>query len=125
MNLAEEAFHTLHPDKEPEYDFSIKYSNKFKPYNANIRKYRNKIELNLSKKWKTVSKEIQIGLIQSLLLKLLGGKKTTQNIELYNIFMKKIHIAIPKTKSDPILEESFNRVNEKYFYNIIDETNLI
>jgi hypothetical protein len=39
-------------------------------------------------------------------------------------FIKNIHIAIPKDKSDPILEESFKRVNERYFYGLIEQPNL-
>ena len=112
------------------YQVELKYSAKFKPYRANVRLRENIIQFNLSKKWKTVSKEIQIGLIQELLLKLLKNKlkplkKITQSIELYNIFIKKLHLGIPKTKIDPILEESFNRVNEKYFYGLTDKPNLV
>lgn len=112
------------------YAIKLKYSAKFKPYRANIRLREDKIQLNLSKKWKTVSKEIQIGLIQELLLKILKNKLkplkiTTQNIELYNIFMKKLHLGIPKTEIDPTLEQSFNKVNEKYFYGLIEKPNLV
>lgn len=111
------------------YSYSLKYSAKFKPYRANVRLRADNIQFNLSKKWKTVSKEIQIGLIQELLLKILKNrlktlKTNTQNIELYNIFMRKIHIATPKIDIDPVLEESFDRVNEKYFYNLLEKTNL-
>jgi len=116
-------------DKFP-YEIKLKYSAKFKPYNANIKMHYDKIQLNLSKSWKTVSKEIQIGFIQELLLKILKNKlkplKTkTDNTELYNIFIKKLHLGAPKTKIDPILEESFDTVNEKYFYNLIEKTNLV
>lgn len=124
MNLAEEAFNRLLPKKINNYIFSIKYSAKFKDYNANIRLSNNNLQLNLSKKWRNVNKEITIGLIQSLLLRLLKEKKKTTNINLYNNFMKSLHISIPKTKTDPILEQSFNRINEKYFNNIIESTNL-
>lgn len=111
------------------YSYSLKYSGKFKPYRANVRLRENNIQFNLSRKWKTVSKEIQIGLIQELLLKILKNrlkplKTNTQNIELYTIFMKKIHIAAPKVEIDPVLEESFDRVNEKYFYSLLEKTNL-
>jgi predicted metal-dependent hydrolase len=111
------------------YSHSIKYSGKFKPYRANVKLRADSIQFNLSRKWKTVSKEIQIGLIQELLLKILKKrlkplKTTTQNIELYNIFMKKIHIAAPKTHIDPVLEQSFERINEKYFYDLLEKTNL-
>jgi len=115
--------------KEFPYSYSIKYSAKFKPYRANVKLRENNIQFNLSKKWKTVSKEIQIGLIQELLLKILKNrlkpsKTITQNIELHNIFMKKIHIAAPKTDINPVLEKSFDRVNERYFYNLLEKTNL-
>ena len=124
--LVEEAFNSLHPERLG-YTFSLKYSTKFRPYNANARLIGSKIELNLSKKWKTVSKEIQIGLMQSLLVKILKSKvrlKNTTNIDLYNIFIKKVHISVPKTKSDPILSQSFDRVNERYFYSVIEKPNL-
>lgn len=122
--IAKEALKLLYPEKELKYDLHLKYSSKFKPYNANVKLKENTLEFNLSKKWKTISKEIQIGLIQELLTKILKDKKETTNTELYNIFMKKIHIAIPKTKTDPILEESFNRVNENYFFGLIEKPNL-
>lgn len=112
------------------YETKLKYSAKFKPYRANVRLRDNRIQFNLSKKWKIVSKEIQIGLIQELLLKILKNrlkplKTNTSNMELYNIFMKKIHIAAPKTEIDSMLEESFDRVNEEYFYGFLDKTNLV
>lgn len=125
MNLAEEAFKQLYSEKELSYEVSVKYSDKFKPYNANVKIEGKRLKFGLSKKWRYVSKEIQIGLIQSLLLKILKEKKNTTNIDLYNIFMKKVHIAVPKTKIDPILEISFDRVNEKYFYGLIEKPNLI
>lgn len=124
--LVEEAFNNLHPEKL-DYNLSLKYSAKFNPYNANVRLRGNKIEFNLSKKWKTVSKEIQIGLVQSLLVKILKNNvkvKNTTNIDLYNIFIKKVHLAVPKTKSDYVLSQSFDRVNEQYFYGLIEKPNL-
>lgn len=125
MNIAEEAFNQLYPEKRIEYDISVKYHNKFKPYNANVKIRGKDLEFNLSKKWRSVGKEIQIGLIQSLLLKIFKDKKNTTNIDLYNIFIKRIHIAVPKTDIDPTLEKSFNRVNEKYFYGLVEMPNLV
>lgn len=125
MSLIQEAFRKLYPEKELNYEVSLKYSSKFKPYNANVKLSKNKLKFSLSKKWKTISREIQIGLIQSLLVKIIKEKKKTTNMDLYSIFMKKIHIAVPKTKSDPILEKSFNEVNEKYFYGLIERPNLV
>lgn len=125
MKLAEQAFNGLFPEKElEEYTFKIKYTDKFKPYNANVRYTKNSFHFNLSKKWKTVSKEIQIGLIQGLMLKIFKENKKTMSIDLYNSFMKNLHISISKAVNDPILEESFNKINEKYFFGLIERPNL-
>ena len=78
----------------------------------------------MSKKWKSVSKEIQIGLVQELLVKVTKNKARTNNMDLYNIFIKKAGPAAPKTKTDEFLGESFDRVNEKYFYGMIEKPNL-
>ncbi|MCK4521873.1 MAG: SprT-like domain-containing protein [Nanoarchaeota archaeon] len=124
MNIIQQSFKELYPERELGYETKIKYSRKFKPYNANIKLYRNKLTLNLSREWKTISRDIKIGLIQELLLKLFRGKKETYNIKLYNTFIKKLHLIAPKTKSDPELEESFNKINNKYFYGSIEIPNL-
>ena len=125
MKLAEQAFNELFPEKNlQEYTFKIKYTDKFKPYNANVRCTKNSFHFNLSRKWKTVSKEIQIGLMQGLMLKLFKENKKTMNIDLYNSFMKNLHISIPKVINDAVLGESFNKVNEKYFFGLIEKPNL-
>lgn len=129
MSLIQDAFEDLYGQNN-NYELSLRYTDKFRPYNANVRLRHNHIQFNLSKKWTTVSREIQIGLVQELLLKIfrkrLRPKVTnTTSIEMYNIFMQKIHFAAPKTKFDPILEESFDRVNKKYFNELIEKTNLV
>src|SRR3989338_5552735 len=59
------------------------------------------------------------------MIKILRGKKyKTMNMELYNLFMKNVHLAIPKTKTDEILEDAFDRINEAYFNGMIDKPNL-
>ena len=127
-DLIKEAFEEIYPNREIRYNFSLKYSRKFKPYNANVKLYGNNLIFNLSKDWKKISKEIQIGLIQELLIKILKdmGKnsKKTINMDLYNKFLKNVHIAIPKTKTDEILEASFDRVNEAYFSGMLNIPNL-
>ena len=124
MNLIEKAFNGLFPNQEFNYHYSINYSGRFKDYNANVRLYKNKLEFNLSKKWRSINPEIRIGLIQELLLKILNKKAKTNNIDLYNSFIKNLHISIPKTKSDPILEDSFNRIDQKYFFSALEIPNL-
>lgn len=123
-SLIEEAFQELYPEKELKYNLSLKYSRKFKPYNANVKLYGNSLMFHFSKDWKKISKEIQIGLIQELMVKILKDKKKTMNMELYNLFMKNVHLAVPKTKTDEILEESFDRINDAYFSGMLDKPNL-
>ena len=112
-SLITEAFRELYPSKELRYNFSLKYSRKFKLYNANVKMHGNNLMFNLSKEWKKISKEIQIGLIQELMSKILRDRnKKTMNMELYNLFMKNVHLAVPKTKTDETLEKSFDRIND-------------
>jgi len=77
MKLVDQAFTELFPKKNlEEYNLNIKYTDKFKPYNANVRYTRNSLQFNLSKKWRKISKEIQMGLIQGLMLKIFKEKNS-------------------------------------------------
>lgn len=113
-------------NKEFSGNVDLKYSRAFKGYNANVKYTKNleKVEFRLSYNWKEVSDEIKIGLIQSLFNKMFKTNIKTINIDLYDIFLKKIPQLSPKLKSEPILEESFNRVNEEYFNGLLDKPNL-
>lgn len=123
--MIRQAFEKLYPKKEFNYKPVLKYSSRFKDFGANIKLYGNTLEIALSRKWKTISKEIRIGLIQELMLRLFHDKKDSMYIDLYNKFVKKLHIAIPKTDIDPVLEQSFDRVNERYFYGFVEKPNLV
>jgi hypothetical protein len=120
------AFQELFPDKYPgSYDFRIQYSGKFNDYNANVKYRSNLYTFNLSRKWKAIDDDIKIGLIQSLLVKVFKAKKTTPQIDLYNIFVKRLHRVVPKTQQDPILAASFSRVNESFMNNLMEMPNLV
>ena len=82
------------------------------------------MEFRLSYLWKSVSDEIKIGLIQTLFNKIYNTNIRTINIDLYNIFLKKIPTVTPKTKTHPLLEESFNRMNNEYFNGLMMVPNL-
>ncbi len=125
MSLIRRAFSELYPDKEFCYEGRLRYSAKFNDYNGNIRLFGSEVEVNLSRKWKGVDEEIVLGLVQSLLNKLFRTKKETLNIELYNKFLRNVHIAVPKTRLEPKLVESYNRVNDKYFYGLVEMPNLV
>jgi len=103
-------------NKDCSYETKLEYNRRLSPFNANIKLHRNKINVNLNLQWKDIEEEIKIGLIQHLLLKIFKQKKSTANIDLYNNFVKQIPLLAPKTKSDPHLKNSFNRLNEQYFF---------
>jgi|SRR3989338_2421779 len=127
MGIIEESFQQLYPEKELKFNIHLKYSRKFKPYNANVKLRGNALYFSFSRDWKKISKEIQIGLAQELLAKILKeprAAKKTVNMELYSLFIKNVHVAIPKTKTDAVLEQSFNRVNDAYFNGMLDKPNL-
>ncbi|MBR9690917.1 hypothetical protein GOV08_04505 [Candidatus Woesearchaeota archaeon] len=123
--IVKKAFKELFPEKDYNYESTIKYSKAFSAYNANVKYTSSKLMFRISHEWKDVSNEIKIGLIQSLLLKIFKEKKKTTQIDLYNIFLKNLHISAPKTNIDPVLKQSFDRVNDKYFAGMMDKTNLI
>lgn len=125
MDIIEEAFRGLYPRREYKYNAKIKYSGKFKDYNANVKMFYNNLEFGLSKKWRTVSRAIKMGLLQELMLSLFGGKKNTLNMDLYNKFIQNLHISISKSVSEPELLESYERVNEEYFNGLIEQPNLV
>ncbi len=136
MNLAQKAYSELYPEKKPEEKLSIKYSRAFNPYNANVKYTRREMVFSLSDKWKSVSDEIKIGLIQSLLLKVFKprnrqgkkhGKQTnrhTINIDLYENFLRNIGDYTEAGQAPPLLKASFDRVNRKYFKGFIEQPNL-
>jgi len=124
MDLIKESFQRIFPEKSLTYKTEMEYNRRLSDFNANISLHKNKIKVNLNLQWKDIDPEIKIGLIQHLLLKIFKVKKSTTNIDIYNKFVKNIYLLTPKTKSDPILKESFQRVNEIFFSNVLDKPNL-
>lgn len=110
---------------EKQYETVVKYSDQFNDYGANMRASNDKIMLKLSRAWKPISNEIKIGLAQELLVGLFKLKKNTMNMDLYNGFIRNLHIAAPKNKPENILLDSFKRVNEKYFFNMMEIPNIV
>jgi hypothetical protein len=123
-NIAEQAYTNLFPDRENPYEMDLVYTGRLKQYGGNVSLRGSCMEFKLSKKWRQISPEIQMGLIQELMLKLLKQKKKSMYIDLYNSFIRSLHLAIPKTQNNPILEESFNRVNDRYFVGLVERPNL-
>jgi hypothetical protein len=124
MSIIEQAYKELYPNSNQTRNFILKYSGKFKGYNANIRMNFSSITINASKQWRTVSPDIQKGLFQELLVRLFKTKKQTINMDLYHNFIKSLSNVAPKTHTHPILEKSFQRVNEMFFNGMMTQPNL-
>ena len=98
-------------NREPNYHCSLIYSNRLSPFNATITQRLKILEIKLSTSWQDIDEQIIIGCIQHLLCKLFRSKRHTQSINLYTNFIKNIPSITPKTKNDPTLNTSFNRIN--------------
>jgi len=126
MNLAEEAFKELYLDQYEDREFIITYSGKFKKLNANVKYNQTKIHFSLSKDWLEYSEDIRKGLIQNLLIKVFKHEYTkTLELDLYEKFLNNLGRYAKVDNNDPILEESYNRINKKYFSDSMDKPNLV
>ncbi|MCK5107569.1 MAG: M48 family metallopeptidase [Nanoarchaeota archaeon] len=123
MNLINYSYQELF-NKPCSHACNLEYSGKFKGFNGNIRLSGNNLTIKMSKEWEGVSDEIQIGLIQCLLLKIFKRKQNTTNIDLYNNFLRNVHIAIPKNQGPEILRDSFDRINNQFFHGLMERPNL-
>lgn len=125
--LVEKAYEALFPDYELDRQVIVRYSGRFKGYTGNVKYTTNYLEFHLSSLWKEIGDEITIGLIQVLLLKVFSRRKKvkTINMELYEIFLRKVASVVPTTKQDPVLLASFERVNYHFFNGIMEPCNLV
>jgi hypothetical protein len=65
-------------------------------------------------------------LIENLVIRIFKLKNiSTSNMKLYESFMKGLSKYAKSNEHDPELEESFNRVNEKFFNGMMEKPNLI
>ena len=123
-HIIETAFRSLYPEKEWKYTGKIRYSGRFKGFNASISRRGTELTLSLSREWRTVDNDIVTGLAQELIGKIFKDRKKTFNIELYQAFIKKVGQYMPKTEPPLELKESFQRVNNEYFYGLMDIPNI-
>jgi predicted metal-dependent hydrolase len=121
--ILQQALAGLGIDKQ--FKTAVKYSDQFNNYGANIRMRGDAIVLKLSRAWIPISDEIKIGIAQELLVGLFKIKKNTLNMDLYAGFIRNLHIAAPKEKPDEELLHAFNRVNEQYFFGMMDMPNIV
>jgi len=123
MNTLEEAYAELFPGKQIPF-CTVEYSGRLKAYNARISLRGNYLTITASKTWRGVSPQIQKGLFQELLVRVFKVKKQTIYMDLYHHFMRSLpRIAIHK-KTHPVLEQSFQRVNDALFLGLGEQPNL-
>ncbi len=125
MNLIEQSYERLFPDKVLEYTTSVEYNRRLSDFNANIKLRGKHIHVALNLQWKDIDNEIKIGLVQHLLLKLMRQKKSSSNVELYHHFIRTIPTMIVKANFDPILKESFERMSLHFFGGHLEKPNLV
>lgn len=130
MNIIQESFQRLFPSRNFDYITEECYTRQLGDFNANVRQDGKKITVKYNLNWKNVDEEIKIGLVQTLLLKLFKTRAYEEdyskiNINLYNSFVKRIPDFIEKKDSDPTLKQSFKRVNEQFFFNVLDQPSLV
>lgn len=123
--IVEKAYNELYPNKRFSYIEFLRYSGRFSSYNANIMLKGKALTVNMSREWEEVADEIKIGLIQVLLNKMFKTSIKTFNIDLYHLFLKRVHISVPKIHRDEVLEASFHRVNDKYLNGSVELPNLV
>jgi hypothetical protein len=104
----------------------LKYSGHFSNYNANVKYSSSMMQFNLSNNWKNIDEDIQVGLIESLLIKIFKIKGIkTDNMKLYEAYLKGLSKYARKHTHEKELEESFNRINEKFFDGQMEKPNLV
>ncbi len=125
--IAREAFRELFPDKEESREILIRYSSKFRSFNANVRYTSRQIVFSLSREWLNLSDDLKKGLVQHLLVKVYKTNNFTKTIEmdLYEKFIMNIGKYVKVEESDPELVESFEKLNKEYFEDMLEKPNLI
>lgn len=121
---AKRAFIELY-GKEPVHDLRVRYHAGFKGYNANVRKSGATVEFALSRSFEEVEPEVRIGVMQLLFNRLNKTKVRSPHIDFYNTFLKKMSEYAPVIHTDPVLEASFHRVNERYLDGLMTRPNLV
>ncbi len=135
MTIIHHSFQRLFPGRDFPYEATLEYNRRLSRFNANILlsksvprgapcgKITLKVRLNLE--WKNIDDEIKIGLIQTLLLKVLREKKYTPNIGLYHNFVKSLPMLAEKKPSDSFLEKAFHRLNGQFFEGSMEMPTLV
>jgi hypothetical protein len=121
------ALSELFPNKQEERDIIIKFSGKFKGFNANVRYSQRQIIFSLGRDWLELSDDMKKGIIQHLFVKVYKDKnfKKTMEMDLYEKFVSNLGKYAHIDESDEELAESFDRINKEYFEDMLEKPNLV
>ncbi|MFH1510288.1 MAG: hypothetical protein ABIF10_01245 [Candidatus Woesearchaeota archaeon] len=122
MKLVERAFFEMY-GKPIDRPYSLEYG-RLRSFNGRVALRFGSLYFLLSSKWKDVSEDIQVGLLQVLIGKISKRHVKTTNVDLYHNFIRNLSFTVAAKKVDPLLRESFERVNQKHFFGSMDCPNL-
>lgn len=123
--LAERAYRELYPGKALRKLLVVRYSGRFKPFNASVLERPGLITFSLSAAFREVSDEVKVGVMQHLLNRLRRTRIDTVEIRLYNAFLKKLADYVETDRIDPFLKERFDHLNNEYFDGYLLTPNLV
>lgn len=125
--IVHDSLKELFPEKNENRELIIKFSGKFRGFNANVKYTAKQITFSLGKDWLEVSDDIKKGLIQHLFVKIFRGENFSKTIEmdLYEKFISNLGKYVPVEESDEELVQSFERINNEYFQSLIEKPNLV
>lgn len=129
--LALRAFQGLYPGKQLRKELRLRYSGRFKEFNANVIERPGTlitpgtITFSLSRSFMEVGDEIKVGVMQHLFNRLRKTRVDTDEIWLYNRFIKKLADYVETNEQDPLLKERFDLLNHRYFDGYMLAPNLV
>jgi len=99
----------------------VVYSGRLKAFNARVAYKKGHCAFQLSKSWVGVDKDIQRGCIQSLFCKIYKHPIVDRNdLDLYEAFLKRLHLGGQKDIEDAELEVAYERVVDECFDGFFD-----
>ena len=124
MTLAKKALRELFPERDERRSLVVEYSGRFSRFNANVKYSSVEIRFSLSKEFKELSEEIRQGVVEHLLCKVYGVRRSSLNQELYLSFMKHLSSVARIEERDPFLLSRFEHINEAFFHGMMATPNL-
>jgi hypothetical protein len=126
-DFARESLLEIFPLKEESREIIIRFSGKFKGFNANVKYGQKYIIFSLSRDWLELSDDLKKGIMQHLFVKIYKDKKfeKTMEMDLYEKFVANLGKYAHVDYSEPELIESFDRMNKEYFEGMLEKPNLI